>query len=194
MHAPYPRNPFIKQCARQLTVGILYIALVSRILCIPKILKQFRAVLFPDPVAFRHRISFQLSPGSFLSICSPLRKTFSFILLYFPQKGLFPPRFVRIIFSFQGCICAPAFLVSVNNLEWYFRYLLFSPLLLTAMITGRQIHTAVREAAGLMGLYGKESEERRNERKSKGNYNRGILERKAGHQPRCYGPNRLSTF
>ncbi|MBO5524510.1 MAG: hypothetical protein J5986_12710, partial [Roseburia sp.] len=38
----------------------------------------------------------------FLPINTPLRKTFSFILLFFPKSGLFSISLVRIIFAFQS--------------------------------------------------------------------------------------------
>ena len=73
------------------------------ILRIPKILKQLRILLFPDLVAFYYRVPFRLSPGFFLwsSHMVTLRKTFSFILQYFPEKAYFM-HYLYKFFPFQG--------------------------------------------------------------------------------------------
>ncbi|MBO5524524.1 MAG: hypothetical protein J5986_12780, partial [Roseburia sp.] len=53
----------------------------------------------------------------FLPINTPLRKTFSFILLFFPKSGLFSISLVRIIFAFQSWSILP-FLAEYFDIDF----------------------------------------------------------------------------
>ncbi len=92
LHTLNSCNPFIKHRPKQFLIGIFGIALVPRVFCVCKILKQVWAVFLSDPVTFCSRILFQPSSDSLLfsSHRYPFAKNFFLSLYYLFRKEARP--------------------------------------------------------------------------------------------------------